>query len=65
MGKQAVKLVFENLEKSVLEGDPDARIKMHNAATIAGMAFANAFLGVNHSLAHKDWWRMAYSSWTY
>lgn len=51
--KQAVKLVFENLEKSVLEGDADARIKMHNAATIAGMAFANAFLGVNHSMAHK------------
>ena len=51
--KQAVKLVFENLEKSVLEGDPDARIKMHNAASIAGMAFANAFLGMNHSLAHK------------
>jgi acetaldehyde dehydrogenase/alcohol dehydrogenase len=51
--KQAVKLVFENLEKSVLVGDVDARIKMHNAATIAGMAFANAFLGVNHSMAHK------------
>ena len=51
--KQAVKLVFENLEKSVIEGDVDARIKMHNAATIAGMAFANAFLGVNHSMAHK------------
>lgn len=51
--KQAVKLVFENLEKSVLEADVDARIKMHNAATIAGMAFANAFLGVNHSMAHK------------
>ena len=51
--KQAVKLVFENLENSVLNADPEARIKMHNAATIAGMAFANAFLGVNHSLAHK------------
>ncbi|WP_314794919.1 bifunctional acetaldehyde-CoA/alcohol dehydrogenase [Eggerthia catenaformis] len=51
--KQAVKLVFENLEKSVLTADPDARIKMHNAATIAGMAFGNAFLGVNHSMAHK------------
>lgn len=51
--KQAVKLVFENLEKSVLTGDPEARIKMHNAATIAGMAFANAFLGMNHSMAHK------------
>jgi len=51
--KQAVKLVFDYLEKSVNEGDPKAREKMHNAATIAGMAFANAFLGMNHSLAHK------------
>lgn len=51
--KQAVKLVFENLQKSVLEADPEARIKMHNAACIAGMAFANAFLGMNHSMAHK------------
>ena len=53
--KQAVKLVFEYLERSVKNGknDPEAREKMHNAATIAGMAFANAFLGMNHSLAHK------------
>ena len=53
--KQAVKLVFDYLEKSVKNGknDPEAREKMHNAATIAGMAFANAFLGMNHSLAHK------------
>lgn len=53
--KQAIKLVFEYLELSVKEGTthPHAREKMHNAATIAGMAFANAFLGVNHSLAHK------------
>ena len=51
--KQAVKLVFDYLEESVKKGTPIAREKMHNAATIAGMAFANAFLGVNHSLAHK------------
>ncbi|MCQ9122094.1 bifunctional acetaldehyde-CoA/alcohol dehydrogenase [Rodentibacter pneumotropicus] len=50
---QAIKLVFENLERSVKEKDPEAREKMHNASTIAGMAFANAFLGINHSLAHK------------
>ncbi|WP_439959101.1 bifunctional acetaldehyde-CoA/alcohol dehydrogenase [Secundilactobacillus mixtipabuli] len=49
---QAIKLVFENLTASY-NGDLQAREEMHNAATIAGMAFANAFLGVNHSIAHK------------
>ncbi len=49
---QAIKLVFENLTASY-NGDLAARERMHNAATIAGMAFANAFLGVNHSIAHK------------
>ena len=52
---QAIQMVFEYLERSVKYGkdDLEAREKMHNASTLAGMAFGNAFLGMNHSLAHK------------
>ncbi|MGX6970869.1 bifunctional acetaldehyde-CoA/alcohol dehydrogenase [Vagococcus bubulae] len=50
---EAIKLVFENLETSVKTQDFDAREKMHNASALAGMAFANAFLGICHSIAHK------------
>ncbi|GAJ26569.1 alcohol dehydrogenase [Liquorilactobacillus sucicola DSM 21376 = JCM 15457] len=57
---QAIKLVFENLENSYkfdpkhpdLAGET-ARENMHYAATLGGMSFANAFLGINHSIAHK------------
>ncbi|MBQ6153559.1 MAG: bifunctional acetaldehyde-CoA/alcohol dehydrogenase [Ruminococcus sp.] len=55
---EALKVIFEYLPRayqSAITGNPDkvAREKMANAATIAGMAFANAFLGVMHSMAHK------------
>jgi len=52
---QAIKMVFAYLERAYKNGanDPEAREKMHNASALAGMAFANAFLGMNHSMAHK------------
>ncbi|HEM9550554.1 bifunctional acetaldehyde-CoA/alcohol dehydrogenase [Streptococcus agalactiae] len=50
---QAIKIVFDYLERSVKDADFEAREKMHNASTMAGMAFANAFLGISHSMAHK------------
>lgn len=52
---EAIKLIFEYLPKAYSEGpnNIEAREKMANASTMAGMAFANAFLGVCHSMAHK------------
>lgn len=52
---QAIKMIFEYLPRSVANGrnDKEAKEKMHNAATIAGMSFANAFLGIVHSMSHK------------
>ena len=54
LAEKAMQLVFENLVNSYNSCEnKEAREKMHNASTIAGMAFSNAFLGINHSLAHK------------
>ena len=51
---QAVKLIFGYLERAVTNGaaDPEARERMHNAGTIAGMAFGSAFLGIVHAMSH-------------
>ncbi|MEU9188897.1 bifunctional acetaldehyde-CoA/alcohol dehydrogenase [Streptomyces sp. NPDC048484] len=50
----AIRLVFDHLEAAVNDraGSPEAREKMHNAGTIAGMAFGNAFLGIVHAMSH-------------
>ena len=54
LAEKAVELVFKNLREAYNNGSNKvARAHMHNASTIAGMAFTNAFLGINHSLAHK------------
>ena len=48
---EAIKSIFDNLKASY-DGDMEARKRMHDAATIAGMAYSNAFLGLEHSIAH-------------
>ncbi len=54
LSEKAVELVFKYLRQAYEHGDDKiAREKMHNASTIAGMSFTNAFLGVCHSMAHK------------
>ena len=54
LAEKAVELVLKYLEEAYNNGNNQiAREKMHNASTIAGMAFTNAFLGINHSIAHK------------
>ncbi|KAH7649947.1 acetaldehyde reductase plus alcohol dehydrogenase of possible bacterial origin [Cryptosporidium bovis] len=50
---QAMRLIFEHLPNSVLNSDTCAREAIHNASSIAGMAFSNAFLGICHALAHQ------------
>ncbi|WP_067518999.1 bifunctional acetaldehyde-CoA/alcohol dehydrogenase [Endozoicomonas ascidiicola] len=53
LAMKAIQLVFDYLPQSYEVADKKSREKMHNASCMAGMAFANAFLGVNHAMAHN------------
>lgn len=55
LAKESLKMLFDYLPRAFVNGanDPEAREKTMHASTMAGMAFANAFLGVCHSMAHK------------
>src|SRR6056297_1809427 len=55
MGLEAIRILVKYLPAAYEQGsaNPNARERVHNAATMAGMAFANGFLGICHSMAHK------------
>jgi len=55
LSREAIGIIFEFLPRSYADGanDAEARERVHSASTVAGMAFANAFLGICHSIAHK------------
>ena len=67
MAKEAIKLIFEYLPRAYQNGanDPEAREKMAHAATLAGIAFANAFLGICHSMGHKLRSISSYATWNH
>eukprot|EP01071_Lankesteria_metandrocarpae_P007553 Lankesteria_metandrocarpae@DN4714_c0_g1_i1.p1 len=51
LSQRAAKLIFQNLKASALEGDREARVSCHNGASLAGMAAANAFVGIAHAMS--------------
>lgn len=50
--QKAIELVFSKLKKGIVDHDPEAKVQMHYASTMAGIAFGQSGLGINHSLAH-------------